>query len=92
MYGLIGQIQATDGDRAQLVEILSASSDDMPGCRSYVIAEDLEDANAIWVTEVWDSPESHRASLDLPQVQMAIAQARPLIAGFGHRFETRPVD
>jgi quinol monooxygenase YgiN len=91
MYGLIGQMQSTPGDRARLVRILTASSEAMPGCLSYVIAEDAEDENGIWITEVWDSRERHRASLDLPQVQAAIAEARPLIAGFTHRFETTPV-
>lgn len=91
MYGLIGQMQSTPGDRTRLIEILTGSSADMPGCLSYVIAEDSEDENGIWITEVWDSVENHRASLDLPEVQAAIAEARPLIAGFSHRFETTPV-
>jgi quinol monooxygenase YgiN len=91
MYGLIGQLQSVPGQRARLVELLSGSSEDMPGCLSYVIALDPEDENAIWITEAWDSAESHLASLDLPQVQAAIAEARPIIAGFGHRFETEPV-
>lgn len=47
--------------------------------------------DAIWITEVWDSPELHRASLALPSVQAAIAKARPMITGFGERFETEPV-
>lgn len=63
----------------------------MPGCLSYVIATDSSDENGIWVTEVWDSKESHAASLKLPQVVQAIATARPLIAGFVERFETSPV-
>jgi quinol monooxygenase YgiN len=40
---------------------------------------------------VWDSQELHRASLALPSVQAAIAKARPMITGFGERFETEPV-
>lgn len=40
---------------------------------------------------MWDSKESHMASLKLPAVQAAIAGGRPLIAGFGNRFETAPV-
>lgn len=91
MYGLIGQMRSTPGDRSRLIEILTASSEAMPGCLSYVIAEDQTDTDAIWITEIWDSPESHMASLELPAVQQAIAEARPLIAGFNHRFETTPV-
>ena len=63
----------------------------MPGCLSYVVAKDPSDADAIWVTEVWESQVSHRASLALPSVQQAIALGKPLIAGFGERFETQPV-
>jgi quinol monooxygenase YgiN len=40
---------------------------------------------------VWDSQESHRASLSLPSVQEAISRGKPLIAGFGERFETTPI-
>jgi quinol monooxygenase YgiN len=56
-----------------------------------VVANDLADPDAIWVTEVWASEDAHRASLDLPAVQDAIARGRPLIAGFGERFVTRPL-
>jgi quinol monooxygenase YgiN len=40
---------------------------------------------------VWDSAESHKASLKLPAVRDAIAKGRPLIAGFGESFTTEPV-
>ena len=63
----------------------------MPGCLSYVVAEDPADGNAIWITEVWDSKASHGASLSLPAVKDAIARGRPLIAGFGDRIETTPI-
>ena len=43
----------------------------MPGCRSYVIADDLSDADAIWITEVWETEAAHKASLTLPQVVSA---------------------
>jgi quinol monooxygenase YgiN len=91
MYGLIGQMQAVPGERARLMQLLTESSREMPGCLSYVIAADKDDFDSIWVTEVWESQESHRASLDLPEVREAIAKARPLIAGFGTRAETEPV-
>jgi quinol monooxygenase YgiN len=90
-YGLIGQMMAQPGRRAELIAILAEGTAGMPGCLAYVIAEDRGDENAIWITELWDSEESHAASLELPSVQAAIAQGRPLIAGFGHRFETTPV-
>jgi quinol monooxygenase YgiN len=91
MYGLIGKMTAVAGQRDALASILLQGTGEMPGCLSYVIAKDPADGDALWITEVWDSAESHRASLGLPAVQAAIAQGRPLIAGFSDRVETEPV-
>ncbi len=51
----------------------------------------LADPKAIWVIEVWDTRANREALLKLPTVQAAIAKGRPMITGFGERFETRPV-
>lgn len=91
MFGLIGKIVAVPGRRDELVAVLIHGVSGMPGCRSYVVAHDASDPDAIWVTEAWESQEAHRAALSLPSVQDAIGRGRPLIAGFGERFETRPV-
>ena len=91
MYGIIAKIKAVSGQRDALADILIEGSRGMPGCLSYVVARDPADADALWVTEVWDSPESHRASLSAPSVRQAIERGRDLIAGFEQRFETEPV-
>lgn len=91
MFGLIGKIRTTAGQRDALIGILIEGTSAMPGCLSYVVARDSTDADAIWVAEVWESREHHRTSLALPAVQQAIARGRPMIAGFGERFETEPV-
>jgi len=91
MYGLIGKMRAQPGQRDALIAILLEGTAAMPGCLSYVIARDTADADALWITEAWDSQDSHKASLALPSVQAAIGKGRPLIAGFGERFETEPV-
>lgn len=91
MYGLIGKMLTTPGHRDEVIAALLESTGEMPGCVSYIVATDPSNADAIWITEVWDSPASHQASLGLPQVKAAIARARPMIAGFGERFETTPV-
>jgi quinol monooxygenase YgiN len=88
MYGLIGKIQSIPGQREELVTILLENASELPGCLSYIVAGDA--ADAVWVTEVWDSQESHQTSLSLPSVQEAISRGRPLIAGFGERFVTIP--
>ena len=91
LYGMLGRMKAVAGQRDALLAILLDSSGAMPGCLSYIVAKDLADPDAIWVTEAWDSKASHDASLKLPQVQAAIAKARPLIAGFDSSAETQPV-
>ena len=91
MYGLIGKIMVVSGQRDALIAILLEGVSGMPGCFSYVVAQDPIDADAIWVTEVWESQASHQASLSIPSVQQAISRGRPLIAGFGEKFETQPV-
>ncbi len=91
MHGLIGKLRAVPGQRAALAEILLQSTGAMPGCLAYIVAEDVEDADALWITEAWDSAASHQASLQLPQVRDAITRARPLIAGFDSHVATRPL-
>ena len=91
MYGLIGKMNATPGQRDALAAILLEGTQGMPGCLSYVIARDPADDDALWITEVWDSQASHKVSLSLPSVQAAIAKGRPLIAGFSNRVETVPI-
>ena len=91
MYGLIGKMRARPGQRAALAAILLDGVAGMPGCLSYVVAEDPADADALWITEVWTDADSHKASLTLPSVRDAIARGRPLIAGFESHVETRPL-
>ena len=91
MYGLIGKMLAAPGKREELLAIMLEGNAAMPGCLSYVIARDPASEDGLWITEVWDSKDSHGASLQLPHVQATIAKARPLIAGFGERFETEPL-
>jgi quinol monooxygenase YgiN len=91
MYGLIGKIRTHPGQRDAFAAILLKATRAMPGCLSYIIATDPADADALWITEAWDSAQSHKASLGLPAVKEALAAGRPLIAGFGERFETTPI-
>lgn len=91
MYGLIGKITATPGKRADLISFLREGAGEMPGCLSYIVAEDAADPDTIWVTEIWENETSHKASLTLPAVQAAIGKARPHIVGFASIASTKPV-
>lgn len=91
MYGLIGRMIAVEGARDELAAILLEGVAGMPGCLSYVVATDPEDANALWVTEVWEDEASHKNSLSLPPVQDAIRRGRPLIASMDEGHVTTPL-
>ena len=91
MFGMIGKMTVADGKRDAMIALLLDSSAAMPGCLSYIVATDASDANTIWITEAWDSKESHDASLKLPQVQATIAKARPFITGMTPAAITTPV-
>ena len=91
MYGLIGKMRAQPGKRDELVGLLREATGALPGCLSYIVARDPADTTAIWITEVWTDADSHKASLTLPDVQAAIARARPIIAGFEVQIETETV-
>lgn len=64
MYGLIGRINAVPGQREALAAILiDGVGAGMPGCLSYVVARDPAEADALWVTEVWESQARDRKSV-----------------------------
>jgi quinol monooxygenase YgiN len=65
-----------------VVAILLEAVGELPtaGCRHYLVSVG-DDPDLVQVSEVWDSPEHHRASLDLPGTRAAIARAMPLLTG-----------
>ncbi len=91
LFGLIGRMKATPGQRDALIAILLEGTTGMAGCLSYIVARDTEDADGIWITEVWESEASHDAALQLPAVQAAIDKGRPLIADVDTGHVTAPV-
>lgn len=91
-YGLIGRMNTQPGKRDELAQILIEGTRNMPGNISYIIALAEDNPDSLWITEIWADKQSHENSLSLPSVQGAIAKGRPLIAGFGERFETVPLN
>ena len=91
LFGMIGQMKAQPGQRAALIAILKEGTRAMPGNLAYMLNEDREDADGLWIIEIWKDEASHKASLSLPSVREAIAAGRPLIAGFGTSARIRPV-
>lgn len=93
-YGLVGKIVAAPGRGAELADHLleaAAALEEVPDCLLYVVSPVPDEPDAVWVTEIWTSPDAHRASLELHAVRALIARARPIIAGMGERIELHPV-
>jgi quinol monooxygenase YgiN len=91
MYGLIGKFRAQPGKRDALVAAMLDDDTPIPGCVSFVVAHDPSDPDVVWITEVWDSQASHKASLAMPSVKASIERAMPLIAKFEMNVETAPI-
>jgi quinol monooxygenase YgiN len=94
MYGLFGKMRSCPGQRDALIAHLLHAADllrDLDGCYLYIVSSALDDADGIWVTEMWRSQADHQASLTHQAVRDLIAVARPLIAEMPERFEFTPL-
>jgi quinol monooxygenase YgiN len=82
-YGLTVMMGVREGRRDAVVEILmrDVESARALGCDLYLVGISDERPDAVFVTEVWASREAHRASLQDPAVQAAIAEAMPMLTG-----------
>lgn len=93
MYGLIVKLTAASGRRSDLVEVLGGDdSHTIAGCLSFIVAEDTADADVLWVTEVWDSEASHKASLDLTPRRAGLPAIETLVARHEKIAVTKPVE
>jgi len=76
-------MRTVPGKRDDVVAILLRAAEALrpAGCHLYVVSVSEDDAETISVFEVWESAEHHRASLQLPETQAAIAEAMPMLTG-----------
>ncbi len=86
-----GTLGSLPGKRDELVALLTRRSDALSaaGCLAYEVGVSDDEPDTVFVVELWTSADAHRDSLALPEVQAAIAEARPLLSGEfgGFRFE-----
>lgn len=90
-FANVGKLGVKPGKRDQLVEILTRPGGELGdhGCLSYEVGVNDDEADAVFVSELWESAAAHAASLELESVRAAIAEAMPLLSGdmHGYRFE-----
>lgn len=83
-YLLHGKLTAKSGHREELANILIQASQLVStarGCKLYVIGKDENDADSVFVTEIWDSKEDHNNSLKVEGVKELIMKAMPILEG-----------
>ena len=83
LYGYIGSMRAREGCRDDVINILLSGAGGLrgAGCQLYAVCTAADDADMIWVTEIWESAEQHATSLQLPETRAAIAKAMPMLTG-----------
>ena len=71
-FGMVGKLVAHPGRRGELVALLLVAAGELQGvdgCELYVVSQDHDDLDTIWVVEAWRDEAAHRTSLDLPAVR-----------------------
>ncbi|MEX0426343.1 putative quinol monooxygenase [Nocardioides sp. DS6] len=90
-FANVATLGVLPGRRDELVAHLTRPSEELAaaGCLLYEVGVSDDDPDTVFVVELWTSAAAHQASLQLPAVRAAIAEARPLLSGVvgGHRFD-----
>jgi quinol monooxygenase YgiN len=84
MFAMFGKLTAASGQREELLDILLEAADvvaGVDGSRLYLVNVAAHDADGVFVYELWDSADAHRASLEVEAVRSAISRAMPLLVG-----------
>ena len=93
-YALINRLTARPGQRDRVAQILIESGklfEENAACIFSVVSESAEDANVLWVTDLWTSREEHEAALKQPKLRPFIEEAVPLLEGMPEQIEIRPI-
>lgn len=81
-YCLFTKFFVSENKREEMVDTLlnaSRSMEKLEECEIYVVSVSDEEANVVYVYEVWSNETSHKASLNLAVTQTLIQKAKPLL-------------
>jgi quinol monooxygenase YgiN len=78
-----GTLGAVSGKRDELIALLTARNAALQpvGCLAYEVGVNGNEPDTVFVMELWEGEKAHQSSLELPEVQAAIAAAMPLLSG-----------
>lgn len=82
-FANVGTLGVHPGKQEELVAILTRSNPELEsaGCLAYEVGLSEDAPGTVFVSELWESADAHQASLQLPSVRAAIAEAMPLLTG-----------
>ena len=82
-FANVGSLETKPGLRDAVLSILVRPMAGLKeaGCLLYEVGVNDAVPDTVFVCELWESPEAHRASLELASVQAAIEEAMPLLTG-----------
>jgi len=82
-FANVGTLGVKPGHRDDVVAILTSSNPELQasGCLLYEVGVNEASPDTVFVCELWESPQAHRASLQIPSVRAAIHEAMPLLSG-----------
>lgn len=82
-FANVGTLGVQPGKRDDVVAILTRRNPqlDSAGCLAYEVGVSDADPDTVFVAELWESADAHRAALQLDSVRAAIAEAKPMLSG-----------
>jgi quinol monooxygenase YgiN len=82
-FGISGSMDTKPGQRDAVVALLLRDVEEIKavGCDLYVVSVSDDKPDTIFITEIWKTADAHKASLQLPSVKAAIAEAMPMLSG-----------
>ena len=93
-YALINRLTTKPGKRDEVLKVLLEAGkpfQENAACLLYLVYEDVQDLNVVWVEDLWTSKEEHTAALARPEVQPFVAQTFPLLESRPEQREVAPV-
>ncbi|WP_047979975.1 putative quinol monooxygenase [Ornithinibacillus contaminans] len=84
MFSLFNKFSVKDGERDTFVAILLEAAESIKKlreCEIYLVSTTEDEANSVYVYEVWRDQNAHQASLTLEASQQLIKQAKSIITG-----------
>ena|ERR1035437_4950586 len=94
MFGIYTKITAVSGKHQELLDMLLRAAKGMEtveSCKAYIVNKSTTEPDVVWVTEIWDTKQSHDASLMDENARALISQALPLIAKSPEQIVLSPV-